>query len=288
MSDPTQSQNTEPQPQIDQEAVAAFLAGIGPKSPPQGGGIGEDMPRVPKVTTNLGPMSEEAEAYVRSTAQAPQEDSGGSSIETPPEEDARIETDVSPLTDPSSASLHSARVWAHSDSVLGEIKVSDHEKALYIKSLPNNATLYWDIVLGDPDSKDMKMEAKVRSLSHYEVDVIYRAARKQGDDGFIYKDEQGNLDMLQLLSWIQWYSACLQVVSVNGVGMGHLAFPSGDLSRTEEDADKIREHYKSKHMETQAPLWGFMLAAMRVFETKLKICNDGLANGNFWKPALGG
>jgi hypothetical protein len=247
---------------------------------------------VAQITQDLGPLTPEAEEFIRGTAVArsvPVEEApeGVTTEEIPVESDKddRIDTEVSPLTDPAAPSMQNNQ-WVYSDASLGDVKVSEYERTAYLKAAMNDVPVILDITLGQEGG--MAIRVKVRSLSHYEIDTIYRAVRQQIEAGVIMVDEMKRVDAMQLNSWIQWYSACLQVIECQGKGLDHLSFQSSESESIEVDAQKIRDHYQQKHREIQAPRWHAMLMAMRLFETKVKICNDALANGNFWNPASGG
>jgi hypothetical protein len=288
--------NPEPH-QPTAEEVQDFIRGRsvpappGPLRPP---GVSDPTspPVIPQVSQDLGQLSPEAEEFIKSTAVArsvPADEApkGAPTEELPveSEKDERIDTEISPLTDPAAPSMQNNQ-WVYSDAMLGDVKVSDFERTLYLKAAMNDTPVILDITLGQPGGASVRV--KVRSLSHYEIDTIYRAVRQQIEDGVIMVDEMKRVDAMQLNSWIQWYSACLQVVECQGKGLDSLSFNSTESTGIEVDAQRIRDHYRLKHREIQAPRWHAMLMAMRLFETKVKICNDSLANGNFWNPASGG
>jgi hypothetical protein len=78
-------------------------------------------------------------------------------------------------------------------------------------------------------------------------------------------------------------------MAIQGNGTNHLSYaPVLESRQLEEDAAELRAHYEKTYRLTSSARWSQMLAAMRIFSIKEKLCNDALANEDFWKPAGGG
>lgn len=244
----------------------------------------------PKVVQTIDDLPPDAQAFLRGSGK-PQKAQEAPSL--PPThieagvDPGRIETEINPLTNPAAPSMQNSGAWMFSDAQLGDITLTDYEKTVYFKAAMNDEPVFFEVQLGAPNTGSCTT-ARIRSLSHYEIDAIFRATRLDFDEGTIDKDDMGRINTPLWYSYIQWYSACLQVVSFNGKGLDHLTltFNSED-GALEKDAQLIRDHYRKKHRAMQSARWHAILMAMRIFEAKMKICNDALANGNFWKPASG-
>ena len=242
-------------PQITPDQVKDFLEG-------------KDVPiaDVPKTSTDLPPLGE-----IKVDLPPP----SAPTAQVAEAEDTRLETEPNPLSDPAMPAMTQRIYWEARDSFAGDVKVSDDEKALYLKAALNDAILYWDVPL-----LHGRLKAKCRSLNHYEVDVIFRAIRLDEADGLIQFEEQR-------FSRIQWYTACMQVVAIQDKSMSPLTLEPSDPGQMDEDARKLRIHYDKTYRHLSSPRWAQMLTAMRVFAIKEKLCNDALANEDFWKPADG-
>lgn len=259
-------------PQTSPDQVADFLKNRMPTAPPD-----NTVPPINPVSVPLE-LDPEAEAFLQATAtakSAPSDTVGAVPVETPPES-KRLETDPSPLSDPGMPTMAHQVYWQARDQHVGDVVVSDEEKALYLKAALNDETLIWDISL-----LNGRLNVQCRSLNHYEIDAIFRAVRMDDDEKVIAFEEQR-------FSRIQWYTACLQVMAVQEKGMDYLHFDPKPMTQIDTDAQSIRVRYEEIYRHTSSPRWSQMLTALRIFSIKEKICNDALANEDFWKPADGG
>jgi len=243
--------------QVSAEQVRRFLAGqeVAVKPP------SDENPHPPQtdpVTVNLGDPSQ-------GPAQEP-----GPLRETP----ARINTGApSPHTDLELPSMGNEVTWSYEDPVLKEVEVTDEDKALYLKAALNDRTVELPIrLLNDT------MTVVCRSLSNFEYEVVFRAIHKAQEAGLITAEAQQ-------ISYIQWFCSCMQVVSVNGSQLNPPRFQSSaDIN---ECAEAVMESHRQRYRDMDAVRWALSLTAARVFECKLKVCNDNLANLDFWLPAGG-
>lgn len=260
--------------QTTPEQVQAFLQNraVPPTAPPE-----ERAPQINPVNIPLE-LDPAAEAFVQSTAtqKSATPDTPGAVPAAPVEElPTRLETDPSPLSDPEMPTMSHKVFWAARDAHVGDVVVSDDEKAIYLKAALNDATLIWDIAM-----LQGQLKVKCRSLNHYELDVIFRAVRMDEEENVIAFEEQR-------FSRIQWYTACLQVMAIQDKGTTFLSFTPSKEADVNEDARKLREHYDETYQHTSPPRWSQMLTGLRIFSIKEKLCNDALANEDFWKPAVG-
>jgi len=259
-------------PQTSPDQVAAFLQGRMPAAQPD-----NTVPPITPVSVPLE-LDPAAEAFLQATAtpkSAPPTAPEAMPVEEPPVA-TRLETDPSPLSDPGLPTMAHQVYWEARDAHVGDVVVSDEEKATYLKAALNDVPLIWDIEL-----LSGQLKVKCRSLNHYEIDVLFRAVRMDIDDKVVVFEEQR-------FSRIQWYTACMQVMAVQDKGVDYVHFDPQPMQHVDEHARKVRERYEEMYRHTSSPRWSQMLTALRVFSIKEKLCNDALANEDFWKPADGG
>lgn len=250
--------------QVSLDEVRAFLRGEQVAARPPSDGGPQKPPPVDRVEVPLEGLGEEAEnpgpqAYDSSRNHA---------------EEPRINTgDPGPHTDPDLPTLRSEISWTLEDPRIGEIEVSEEEKALYLKAALNDVRVELPVQLAGG------LTVVCRALSNYECEVTFRAIQMAQDEGLITSPQQQ-------FSYLQWYNVCQQVVAVQGKHLNPLTFNSHS-DDMDESAKKLRERYRELYRDVNAVRWAIMLNACRVFEIKLKICNDNLANLDFWQPAGG-
>lgn len=254
------SSNPQPPPpkrQVPIEAVRAFLAGARVPEIEQPDSFEHQPPPDTDVVTTVLRPTETAEeapaaAYDQGEPRPPRVDTG----------------DPAPHSDLELPSLGGDVVWAYEDNVLNTVQVDDMDKSLYMKQALCLGAVELDIKL-----LQGQVTVRCRTLSNFEYEVVWRAVQKTTEDGLISLPEQN-------ISYLQWYCNCLQVVAFNGTQMNPPRFVSTqDINAC---ADELRTFHQTQTRDMQAARWALQQTATRVFECKMKICNDNLANMDFW------
>lgn len=190
-------------------------------------------------------------------------------------EKPRKETAKNTTYDDTNATQGALYAWSMMTPALGSVTVTDMEKSMYIKAVLNDVPVILPIDLEMGDDIRGNIVVELRTLSNYEADVVFLALELDKEEGIIKGSHQ-------LASRIQQYAGALQTLKVQEKALPTIAFPSPGDSLG--DRDKLRSFVK-KHIGAMSwPRWQAILNALRIFETKLKICNDAALNGNFWKP----
>ncbi len=191
------------------------------------------------------------------------------------EETPRVETARNTTFDQSNFTQGALYAWSMMTPELGAVAVSDIEKSKYIKAVLNDVPVVLPIELEMGDDEVGNVTIELRTLNNYETDVVFLALEKDKEEGLIKGHHQ-------LATRIQQYAGALQTLKVQEKLVTTISFPEpGDITT---DRDKLRA-FVTKHISFMSwPRWQAILSALRVFETKLKICNDAALNGNFWKP----
>lgn len=265
-------------PQTTPEQVAAFLKGKGLGTSEGQSPMPEPAIKGPDVQHEIGNLPPLAEEFIQSTATPKAVDPNTPGAEPVPGSqptgpEKRIEVDPNPLVDPDNPTMEATVAWQMETAHLGHVEVTDEEKVLYLKATLNNATLYWDIKL-----LNGRLTAKVRSLNQYEFDVIFRALRLDEKDEIVVSPEQK-------FSRLQYYNCCLSVVELQKEPTGALEFKRRENADLDADANRLRDFHKERFSELYPPKWNQMITAARVFSIKEKLCNEALANEDFWPPA---
>lgn len=209
-------------------------------------------------------LDERIEEKQKETAQQPAE-----------QESVRLETPRNTSFDQSNFTQGALYAWSMMTPELSVVQVTDHEKALYLKAVLNDVPVIIPIELEMGDNVFGNLTVELRTLNNYETDVVFLALEKDKEEGMIKGHHQ-------LATRIQQYAAALQLLKVQGKPVKQIAFPEpGDAH---EDMIKLRAHVHKQVGAMQWPRWQAVLSALRVFETKIKICNDAALNGNFWTP----
>lgn len=269
MSDP----NSSP-PQVPLSEVRAFLAGqpVADRRSPRPDEFSDprDMappPPLERVSVALG-----GEQPTPGVAPPPADESPEQEPET---EQQRIDTgDPSFATNLTGPSMDNVTSWAYEDdSYLGKVEVTDEDKTYYLKAALNDTELRLDVALGDGTVK-----VTCRTVTNTEAEILFRALKKLEDAGRITSG-------VQQFSYMRWLNICMQVVAVNGKQLHPLRFnKEADLDTA---ADALIARYQQTFADFNQVTWQLMQVACRVFECKQKICNDNLANLDFWQLAGG-
>lgn len=186
----------------------------------------------------------------------------------------RIETDRNTTFDASVSSQTGMYSWNMSIDGLGDITVSDTEKAMYLKSVLHDVPVVLPIDLEMHDENN-KVSIEIRTLNNYEMDLVFWALEKDRLDGILTSPAA-------LATRLQYYAGGLQSRKINTQPISNIEFPTpGSMI---EDGEKLRVFVNEYIKKINWPRWQAILVALRIFETKVKICNDASLNGNFWKP----
>lgn len=191
------------------------------------------------------------------------------------QENERIETERNTLYDPETTTHNSIYAWSMNLPGLAEIEVTETDKSRYLKAALNDMPVILPILLEMGNDEIGNICVEIRTLSNYEMDVVFHAIQADSKDGFI-------AGQAQMAGRMQQYAAALQIVKFQQQSFRHIEFPEpGDAIK---DAEKLREFTNEHIASMQWPRWQVILNALRIFETKTKICNDAALNGNFWNP----
>lgn len=182
-----------------------------------------------------------------------------------------IEQERNKLFEPYNEGITSLNSWAHTlDNT--PVTVTDQDKSLYFKSLLNDSPLELDIRLDVGDGINLTF----KSLNNNDFEVVYSALNKYSEAGKIPGASQ-------YATKVQQCAVALQLVKYNNIAQRYVK-----LDKQQPLAQQINElcHYVDTEIASWSwPKWQMVVTALRVFETKLSICNENIRNGNFWKPA---
>lgn len=181
-----------------------------------------------------------------------------------------VEEQRSKLFEPDKASLAHLSSWVFENENL-KVEVEDMDKSLYLKALLNDSELQLDVTL------DAGITLRFRALTNFDFEAVFAALNKMAKAGEITGPSQ-------YASRVQQAAAALQLVSFGGKTLDYVRFdkphPKPDVA-----ADKIIAYIESEMSTWGWPKWQCIVTGLRIFETKLAMCNENIRNGNFWKPA---
>jgi hypothetical protein len=155
------------------------------------------------------------------------------------------------------------------EKLLGKIKVTEIDKDLYMKALLNDEPFVTTV------QPIHGIDITVKSRALYEDEIVYHCLRIERDSGEILGPET-------YFTRLQLFLAGMQVVKI---GNKVVKFEYDEKDTFEEIHEKLKAHVAKVYNPMQAPKWNAIVAAVRVFEAKLKICNDNLRDENFWHSA---
>lgn len=194
----------------------------------------------------------------------------GGEAELPP---TRINVPLDPTYDPGQPTAASLMYWVMQLPNLGKIEVTDMEKTLYLKSVDNDAAVTCEITLPMGPTK-----VEIRTRSVFEERAVLSAL-----DTAAYIRKEFN-DPAAVATRAQQLMGAVQLLAVNDkpLPLLDLAPAKGDIL---EAAKLIEEHAAKVINSMTGPRWNALLTALRIFEVKIKLCNDNANNETFWKPA---
>jgi hypothetical protein len=153
---------------------------------------------------------------------------------------------------------------------LGTIDVTPAEKTLYLKSLLNDEPAELSIELKN------QFQVLLRTRSVFQQKVIFEALQQEQTNNKIS-------DIAAYATRAQLLCGAVSIIEING-----RAFPQVTLDAATgiEECGKMLLAHVSTNLETMNWVrWGAVLSALRIFETKIKLCNDNVNNESFWQPA---
>jgi hypothetical protein len=155
---------------------------------------------------------------------------------------------------------------------LGDVSLTSFEKDLYMKALLNDTALEWTI------NPYPQIDVTIKSKTINDEEVIFLCLERERMEGYLQGPES-------YYSRMQMFSAAVQLVKF-GKDYTQIELPLLRNKETLDEAYKIlTEKVKESILPMTAVKWAALVTALRIFETKLKMCNDNLRNENFWRPA---
>ena len=118
--------------------------------------------------------------------------------------------------------------------------------------------------------------AKICLELYNDFEIVYLAINKYSEEGKIPGASQ-------YATKVQQCAVALQLVKYNNISQRYVKLDS--QSPVEKQIADLRSYVDNEISNWSWPKWQLVVTALRVFETKLSICNENVRNGNFWKPA---
>lgn len=125
--------------------------------------------------------------------------------------------------------------------------------------------------------KGSRFEARIRSLTTYEREVIYEATEK------VRKSRPTDTGAFSL-EYFQRMSALIQLLQVNGKDFPFVDIPFDDKKEAAADM-LISAAEKFGAIVPQQARWQALITLLRIFEAKQAILEDALANEDFFASA---
>ena len=185
-----------------------------------------------------------------------------------PEETPRTEVPLDPVL--GTAAPNEARfvAWLMQTSDIGDIKVEQHEKAIFLKAALNDEQVELDITLPLGDDA---LTITCRTLNTAEMSLMFAALNQDEKDGKFR-------DPAQYVSAMQAYAISMQITAINSRRVDHFTTTSGDI-------EALRHHTVNLTGRTNHMRWHYLLLALRIFTIKTKLCTDAALNRDFWQTA---
>lgn len=181
-----------------------------------------------------------------------------------------VEQDRNKFFEPDKASLAHLSGWVFSEGNL-KVEVDEGDKVFYIKSLLNDTELELNIKL------EMGVSLLIRATKNYDLDVILKTLEK-------YSEESRIPGPAQYASLVQKCAAALQIVKFGDKNLDPPVFLPGE-NTLDADALKLKSRIDNVLGVWPWPKWNAAVTALRIFETKLAICNENARQANFWQTA---
>ena len=185
----------------------------------------------------------------------------------------RVEIPRDTTFDPQQPSINNVLFWTMQLPDIGEVKVTDTEKVLYLKAVLNDERVILPITL-PIGNKEFTVEIQSRSV--FEQNALFQHLEQASGTGE-FKDPAA------IISRAQQMATALMVHTVNGK-----EFKSVDLAgvtSTTEAGQRIYAHVVAVVEPMSAVYHNAIMTALRIFEVKMKLCGDNVNNESFWIPA---
>lgn len=181
-----------------------------------------------------------------------------------------IDEDRNKNFEPDKTSLAHLSAWAIDRTDL-KVKVTEQDKALYLKSLLNDTALELPVAL------EIGLNMTFRALTNFDMEVVFMTLQK-------YSNEDKIVGPAQYASKVQQCAAALQLIKYADLPTNYVKF---DAPRPcmEAAIKALSDYIENVIAEWDWPKWQAVVTGLRIFETKLAICNENSRNGNFWLPA---
>lgn len=219
----------------------------------------EEVQEFLRTSTKLDLDEETARQLVGNT----QEDQAEQS--TPVETDSREELSSRA---PSERFVHD---WAMRAPDVGEVKVDETEKSVFLKACLHDLPVIMDVQV-----PALGKTVTLKTLTSQEFDVLYGALDRD-------REELKFAHEAQFISDLQEYSLYLQVLKV-----GSQPYKHGYTLDIEKPLDTLIDElrdWKAQASKTMNQAQrAVVLQALRIFSLKNTICTDNLFNSNFWNP----
>lgn len=169
--------------------------------------------------------------------------------------------------EPSNPTVHNSIEMETTLPDLGNISLTDYEKDLYVKTLLNDAPYTLQI---EP-FRGVSMHIQSRTLRT--ESLVFHILSEERKSGAIIGPETYFTRLQQLLAAVQ----------ITQIGDKLVELPPDTLKLHPDEAHPIiTAHVEKFYMDITPQKWNAITFAIRIFETKLKLCNDNLRDENFW------
>lgn len=181
-----------------------------------------------------------------------------------------VDQDRSKLFEPDTSSVTSLSPWLFQKEDF-VVETSEEDKALYMKSLLNDTNLILTVTL------ESGIDMQFRSLTNFDFEVIFEALRKEANEGNI-------TGPAQYASKVQQAAVAMQAMKFGSKSLEYVHFNKPYVALSEA-SNILLVYMKSEMGDWAWAKWQCLVTGLRMFETKLSICNENIRNGNFWLPA---
>lgn len=152
---------------------------------------------------------------------------------------------------------------------LGRVEVEELERDLYLKTLLNDTsfTLDIEVIRG--------FNVTVKSRTVFYDDLIYDMVRMYSEKGEVLGLESGFTKLMRLLAGVQ-------VVAIQG---RNVEFQPTRGATRKELSKELTDHVAAVYNDFNLTKWNAVVKAVRIFDSKQKICNDKVLDRTFWEGA---
>lgn len=182
-----------------------------------------------------------------------------------------IEEERSKMFEADNAGLSHLNAWIHEKHDL-KVEVTDSDKNLYFKSLLTDTKLELTIEL----EVGTGLPLTFRALNNYDLEIVFLTLKQCSEEGNVTGTSQ-------YATRVQQCAVALQLVKYNGVKVKGVVLDYDAPMST--SVDNLRAHIEKELPNWSWPKWQAVITGLKIFETKVSICNENVRNGNFWKPA---